>query len=375
VRDDAFYFLLSLMIQNLRLGGWLLALSLLASCHKDDSNPGTENLNVALTPVATSSVLWTGVAVPKDGRVFATFPRMDTDTIPYSLAVVSGNTATPWPNADWNTWNPTLAPQNHFVSVQGLYLDANNFLWVLDSASPQMRGVVSGGAKLLKFDPTTGQLVQRIDFDNTVVYPSSYLNDVRVDAQKNFAYLTDSNQGAIIVVNLTTSRSRRLLGNDKSTKSENLVLEVEGRVWRNQSGKLPSVDADGLALTPARDYIYYHATTARGLYRIGTQYLQDESLTASQLASHVESLGETNPTDGMVFDPQGNLYLTDITQNAITRITTANQTQIVAQDAQLKWPDSYAVGADGALYVTTSQLHIPRKERTEPYRLFKLSIP
>lgn len=350
-------------------------LTLLASCHKDDTTPGTENLQVALTPVATSTVLWTGVAVPKDGRVFATFPRMDTDTIPYSLAVVNGTQATPWPNADWNTWSPTIAPQNHFVSVQGLYLDSNNFLWVLDSASPQMRGVVSGGAKLLKFDPVTGQLVQRIDFDNTVVYPGSYLNDVRVDAAKNFAYLTDSNQGALIVVNLTTQRSRRLLGNDASTKSENLILTVEGRIWRNQSGKLPSVDADGLALTPNRDYLYYHATTARGLYRIGTQYLQDETLTASQLASHVEHVADTDPTDGMAFDAQGNLYLTSITQNAVTRITPAGQLQIVTQDAQLKWPDSYGIGPDGALYVTTSQLHIPRKQRTEPYRLFKLTPP
>ena len=358
------------------MAGALLALGLLASCRKDDDTPDIENLNVTLTPVATSSVLWTGVAVPRDGRLFATFPRMDTDTIPYSLAVVSGSTATPWPDATWNTWDPSLPPQNRFVSVQGLYLDSNNFLWVLDAASPQMRGVVAGGAKLLKFDPVTKQLAQRIDFDNTVVYPGSYLNDVRVDAAKNYAYITDSNQGAIIVVNLTTGRARRTLAADPSTKSENLILEVEGRVWRNQSGKLPSVDADGLALTPARDYLYYHATTARGLYRIGTQYLQDESLTASQLTSHVESLGETNPTDGMVFDPQGNLYLTDVTENAITRITPNKQTQIVAQNGQLKWPDSYAVGAaDGALYVTTSQLHIPRKQRTEPYRLFKLTLP
>ena len=217
------------------------------------------------------------------------------------------------------------------MSVQGLYLDSNNFLWVLDSASPQMRGVVSGGAKLLKFDPVTGQLAQRVDFDNTVVHPGSYLNDVRVDAARNFAYITESGQGAIIVVNLSTGRSRRLLGQDPSTKSENLVLTVEGRVWRNQTGQLPSVNVDGLALTPARDYLYYHATTARTLYRIGTQYLQDEALTPSQLAAHVENLGETVPTDGMVFDPQDNLYLIDITQDAVTRLTPAGQTQVVAQ--------------------------------------------
>jgi sugar lactone lactonase YvrE len=269
-----------------------------------------------------------------------------------------------------------MPPQNKFVCVQSVYIDANNFLWVLDAASPSMRGVVPGGAKLLKFDVATRQVVQRIDFnDQTVVYPTSYLNDVRIDTQANVAYITDSNAGALIVVNLASGRARRLLGNHPSTKSENLILTVEGRVWRNQTGELPDVDADGLALSPNRDYLYYHATTARTLYRIATQYLRDEALPQAQLAQRVERVTATNPTDGMEIDPAGNLYLTDVENNAVTRIRPGGEFQIVAQDAQLKWPDSYAVGPDGAIYVTTSQLHIPRRERTEPYRIFKLAVP
>ncbi|WP_324674890.1 L-dopachrome tautomerase-related protein [Hymenobacter sp. GOD-10R] len=348
------------------------SLGLLASCNDDNDGPNQPiSLGVPLAQVATSTVQWTGVGVSKEGRIFANFPRMETDTIPYSVAEVSGAQATPFPNADWNTWNPTLSAQNHFVCVQSVIVDDQNFLWVLDAASPQMRGVVQNGAKLLKFDLSTKQLVQRISFPETVVYPGSYLNDVRVDTQKKFAYITDSNIGAIIVVNLATGESRRLLGNDPSTKSENLILTVEGRVWRNRAGQLPSVHSDGLALTPDRAYLYYHATTARTLYRIGTQYLQDAALPGPQLAQKVENLGQTEPTDGMEFDPAGNLYLTTIQLNAVTRITPGNQTQIVSQSTQLKWPDSYAVGPDGSLYVTTSQLHIPRAERTEPYRIFK----
>jgi sugar lactone lactonase YvrE len=268
-----------------------------------------------------------------------------------------------------------MSPTNKFVCVQSVYVDANNFLWVLDAASPQMRGVVPGGAKLLKFDVATRQVVQRINFDETIAYPTSYLNDVRVDTQANVAYITDSNQGAIIVVNLTSGRARRLLSNHPSTKSENLIITVEGRVWRNRSGKLPSLDSDGIALSPNRDYLYFHALTARPLYRIATQYLRDEALPESQLAQRVELVANTNPPDGMAFDPAGNLYLTDIENNAVTRITAGGQFQLVAQDAQLKWPDSFSVTSDGAVYVTTSQLHIPRAQRTEPYRIFKLAVP
>ena len=199
------------------------------------------------------------------------------------MAEIRSTQAVPFPDTTWNTWKPSLPAQNRFVCVQSVYTDANNFLWVLDAGSPQMRGVVRGGAQLLKFDAGTRQLVQRIDFDETVAYPTSYLNDVRVDTERNVAYLTDSNQGAIIVVNLATSRSRRLLGNHPSTKSENLILTVENRVWRNRSGQLPSIDSDGIALSPDRDYLYYHALTGRTLYRIRTQYLLDESLPAAQL--------------------------------------------------------------------------------------------
>lgn len=352
------------------------ALSLLLAvtgCKNDTEE--TAIPGVILNEVATSTVQWTGVAVARDGRIFANFPRMETDTIPYSVAYVNGNQATVFPNADWNTWNPSLPPQSHFVCVQSVYIDDQNNLWVLDAASPQMRGVVKGGAKLLKFNPTTGQLLQYVSFDDeTIVYPGSYLNDVRIDTQKNYAYITDSNQGAIIVVNLSTSKARRVLSLSPTTKSEGVVITAEGRVWRNQAGKVPSVDADGIALTPQRDYIYFHATTGRTLYRIATAALQDESLSASQLNSRVERVTETDPTDGLLFDPNGNLYLTYIQQNAVERMTPAGELQRVVQDSRLKWPDSYAYGPDSSLYVTTSQLHIPRLERTEPYRIFKFRV-
>lgn len=360
-----------------RLYGSLLALTLslgIVSC-KDDTEETTLP-GVTLTQVAQSRVQWTGVAVSREGAIFANFPRMETDTIPYSVAIVSGEQVTLFPNDTWNTWNPSLDPRDRFVCVQSVYIDDQNNLWVLDAASPSMRGVVRGGAKLLKFNPVTRALLQRIDFtDETLVYPSSYLNDVRVDTQKNFAYITDSNQGAIIVVNLTTGKVRRLLARSPLTKSENLIIVTEGRVFRNASGKLPQIDSDGLALTPQRDYIYYHALTANSLYRIPTAALQDESLTDTQIAQRVERVGSTDPVDGMLFDPAGNLYLSYIQQNAVARLLPNGEIQRVVQDPLLKWPDSFGYGPDGAIYVTSSQLHIPRPERTEPYRIFKFTVP
>ena len=350
-----------------------LVLGLLVSCRTDEDAvvPG-----ITLTQVASSTVQWTGVTLSQLGKVFACFPRMEVDTIPYSVAVVNGNQITPFPNATWNTWNRSLSPQDHFICVQSVYVDDQNNVWVLDPASPQMQGVIKGGAKLLKFDSTTGDLLQRIIFeDETVVYPTSYLNDIRVDTQKQVAYITDSGQGGIVVVNLATAKARRLLGLDASTKSEGTVIVAEGRTYRTQSGKVPSTDSDGIALNPQRTHLYWHALTGRSLYRIPTDALLNESLTAAQVSAQVEKVADTEPTDGMIFDPSGNLYISAIQQNAVIRIRPDGTQERMVQDALLKWPDTFALGPDGRLYVTSSQLHIPRSERIDPYRLFSLNLP
>lgn len=365
------------MKRLLQLATLLAALTLtFVACNRDDEDddlptPGT---TVSLTSFATSQVLWTGVTATKENRVFACYPRMDTDTIPYAVAEVSATQATPFPNADWNAWAPGLNPADHFISVQSVYVDDRNFLWVLDPANPQMRGVVPGGAKLLKFDPNTRQLVQRVDFDQTVAPLSSYLNDVRVDTERNVAYLTESGRGAIIVVNLATGRSRRLLANSRTTKSENLIVTVEGRIFRQKDGSLGNFNADGIALSPRRDYLYYHAVTARGLYRIPTATLLDESLTEGQVEQKVQYLGDTEPVDGMIFGRDSSLYLTYVQRNAIARITPQGQLQGVVRDSLLKWPDTFALAPDGGLYVTSSQLHIPRPQRTQPFRIFKMNF-
>lgn len=360
-----------------RINQWLalagLALGTLTGCTNNNDDavvPG-----ITLSQVATSTVQWTGVTLSQQGRVFACFPRMEVDTIPYSVAVVNGNQITPFPNQDWNTWNRSLSPQDHFICVQSVVVDDQNNLWVLDPASPQMQGVITGGAKLLKFNPATGALLQRITFDDQmIVYPTSYLNDVRIDTQKQIAYITDSGSGGIVVVNLATSKYRRLLGLDASTKSEGTIITAENRIYRTQAGKVPSIDSDGIALNPQRTHLYWHALTGRSLYRIPTDALLNESLTAAQVAAQVQKVADTEPTDGMIFDASGNLYISAIQQNAVIRISPTGAQERMVQDPLLKWPDTFALGPDGQLYVTSSQLHIPRRERTDPYRIFKFNL-
>ena len=133
--------------------------------------------------------------------------------------------------------------------------------------------------------------------------------------------------------------------------------------------------ADGIALSPDGQWLYYHALTGRTLYRVPTKVLTDEGQDPNEIPRQIENLGRTGNCDGMEYDAAGRIFLTQIEQNAVARFAPAgsgNRVEILAQSSELAWPDSFAVGPDGGLYVTASRIH----QQPEPpglYRLFKLT--
>lgn len=324
----------------------------------------------------------TGIAVSKQGRIFVNFPRWDKDPL-YSVAeVMPDGSLRPYPDAGWNRWGMDEAnhPEAHFVCVQSVYVDDDDFLWILDPASPAFKGVVSGGVKLLKVNLATDLVERVIPFDDSVAPTSSYLNDVRIDPAEDVAYITDSGAGAILVVDLASGKSRRLLADHPSTKSEpGYVPVIDGKELRNESGQAPKIHADGIAVDAEGEYLYYHALVARTLYRIKTSYLKDARFTEPQLAAHVEKVAETGAVDGMLMDENDNLYLTALEENAIKRYLIDSDTfEMVVQDGLIQWPDSMSISPDGYLYFTASQINrMPRfnygvDNRILPYRFFKI---
>ncbi len=365
---------------------FLVALLLLGGCATNpiSYDPALMPVQEALIEYPLSNDQVTGVAVSHQARIFVNFPRWDKDPL-YSVAeLLPDGSLHPYPDNDWNRWgmDEVNHPESHFVCVQSVAIDADDSLWVLDPASPGFKGVVPGGAKLVKINLNTDTIERVILFDHTTAPGKSYLNDVRIDHEGDFAYITDSGIGAIIVVDLSTGKSRRRLEAHPSTKAEpGYVPVIGGKELRDENGMVPQIHVDGIAMDSAGKYIYYHALTSRTLYRIKTSALKDFALSEKQLAGYVEKVVETGAVDGMLMDAHDNLYLAALEENAIKRYRPAEDIlDTIVKDDVIRWPDSIAVSPDDDLYFTASQIHrMPRfnygkDERILPYKLFRISL-
>ncbi|MBC8083317.1 MAG: SMP-30/gluconolactonase/LRE family protein [Hymenobacter sp.] len=325
-----------------------------------------------------------GVAVLPDGRVFGDFPRWDNSPVSPVAEIGTDGSLKPYPDAAWCTWNETVRnePQKHWICPQSVYADKTGMLWVLDPASPGLKGTVPGGPKLVRIDPKTNKVVQNISIPESVAARKSYLNDVRIDTENHFAYMTESGIGALVVVDLKSGKARKLLEKHPSMLADTtLNIKADGQELRDPTGKQARFNADGIALSQDLQYLYWKPLTSYKLYRIKTAALRNPALTDAQLSQQIEDLGKVPACDGMEIDAKNNVYLTAFENHSIVRRTPAGQIEPVVQDPRLEWPDTFAFAADGMLYVTNSAIHKTATfnqgvgKQDQPYHIFRMKMP
>lgn len=344
----------------------------LAACN----NSGQTNKNTTDT-IATSSVVpqleevfadpayqLTGVAVAKDGRLFTNYPYW-TVKHTYSVVEVVNGKPVPYPDTTWNSFKKGEDGQNKFVCVQSVVADDQGFLWVVDAAGIDKGPVYQKANKVLKINLATNTIDRIYRFPESVAGQDSYLNDIRIDNENGFAYITTSTNGGIIVLNTKTGASRLVLHDHYSTRADRDYHFEQRNVTM-------IVNSDGIALTADQQWLYYKPLTDDKLYRINTSLLRNFQTSLKTLQDSVKDLGKFVTTDGMILDKEGNLYMGDLEKSAIVKVTPDLQMHYIAQDkAQLLWPDSYSISADGYLYISCSQITYPP---TLPYKIFRLKL-
>ncbi|SHF45203.1 L-dopachrome tautomerase-related protein [Dysgonomonas macrotermitis] len=335
------------MKQKISLVALAFIVVLLSACSAKDS----------FEKVAESDYQWTGIAVSGEGRIFVNYPTWQLAS-PFKVAEIVNGKEIAYPSEEIN---------NLFVCVQSVVIDKLNRLWVLDPANPQFKGVVEGGPKLYQIDIQTNDIVKIYNFPETVYTPTSYLNDVRIDTKDEIAYMTDSEDGGIIVLDLKSGSSWRALNSGCPA----VLANLDGIDFKSTGKSKGITNSDGIELSEDNQTLYFSALTANILYQIPTSVLRDTMLVPEERCKEVSVLNNKNvPTDGMVLY-NNSLYMADLPNESLWAFDLkTKEGRSFDFGTTIRWADSFAVGADGYIYFTTSQINYPEKERVQ-YGIYK----
>lgn len=269
----------------------------------------------------------------------------------------------PYPNAAWNHYAAKAPGRSQWIAVQALWVDRANHLWALDKSRPG--APANQPPKLVEFDLSTQRPLHRYTFTHTLKAGDS-LNDVRVDLKHGYAYLSNaSNGGGIVVLKLSTGRSRLLLRGERSSVADPQQHLMFGkRVALTRQGRPLHLDTDGIALSPDRRWVYYRPLSDHHYWRIPTATLIDTSLSAGQRAASVQYLGDNVLSGGLAMSDAGVLYAGDLEHHSVVALTPVRVNGHMRLDARtlvhdpkrLAWADGFAI-AQGQLYIADSHLN------------------
>jgi sugar lactone lactonase YvrE len=360
-------------MKNLFASAVFSAISILTQAQPSPIKPKLELV------FADNTYQLTGVAISQTGRLFTNYPLWS-DTYKYALVEIKEKQAIPFPNLSMNSWKQGEPGKEKWVCVQAVYIDDEDYMWVVDPASPKMKKVYEQSHKLVKIN-LSGNSIEKVYTFQGIADENSYINDVRVDTKLQFAYLTNSNTGGIVIVDLKTGKARQVLQSHYSVRSvPDFKFIIDGKELTKNDVPV-KMHSDGIALSPDGKWLYYKPLTDNKLYRVKTEDLRNESFSAQELAAKVEDLGKFVTTDGMIFDQAGNLYLGDLQKSAIVKISPDLKMSTLIQNDRLIWPDSYSVSKDGYLYISCSQIQKQPdynngiNKRTSPYTIYRIKLP
>jgi sugar lactone lactonase YvrE len=326
-----------------------------------------------------------GIGISAKGRVFATAPSSQIRSR-FSVVEVDPKTGAvvPYPDAAWNNFSDQRDGNSEWISVQALWVDKKDHLWALDSSLSKV-DQERLPPKLVDFDLSSNRVTQQYDFKGVVSEKDS-LNDVRVDNVHDYAYLTNAgNKGSLVVLDLKTRKARQVLVGDRSTFADpGQHLMIGNRVALRPDGSVVAVQADGIALSPDVQWLYYRPLTDHNYWRVPTSALRDTKLSEQELAGKVEYLGSSVLSGGLIMDGKDTLYGGDLEHHSVVEFTPTPDRKLrskifVSDPSKLSWADGFAIGGGGYLYIADSHLwEVAFKDnlpRSGPFTIFKVKLP
>jgi hypothetical protein len=235
-----------------------------------------------------------------------------------------------------------------------------------------------GAAKVVRIDSVTGAVVRIYVLGATAALPGSYVDDIRI--RGDHGYLTDAGRPGLIVLDLKTGRTRRVLEDAPATRApDNRVINVAGQILDGPDGKPLKVASDPLELSPDGRVLYFGPLEGPWS-SIETRFLDDASLSSTELLARVKPWADLPPVGGTVMDSNGDLYFTDLAESALKRRAADGKIATIVQDDRLHWVDAPFVDTHHAIWLPVPQLdraalfHGGVSQIQWPVQLFRLPL-
>ena len=297
----------------------------------------------------------------------------------YRVMRKRGQTWEPFPNREMNV--PGSGATTELDSVLGV-VNNGHIVWMLDNGR---RGETL--PKLVAWDTKRDELHRVIPI--MAVTRSSILKNLVLDPNHPFIYIADPANGidsAIIVVNLQTNLTRRVLQGHSSVRHDpsiNIVLDGKPLEARRADGQLatPLTGVSPFAVDRRGEWLYYGPRNSTTLYRIKTDLLRRPNLSIAALNANVKGFCPKPVCDSIVIDSRDRIYFSDIGNNAVSYVSPEDQYLTInplITDPRMVWPGGLIFGTDGQLHFFINQLNRApifnggKNKSATPYYLFKI---
>lgn len=287
------------------------------------------------------------IAVGPDGRIFLSVHGFYGQPIKLVELLKDGSTK-PYPTKKW-AYQPNNSDEGLY-DVLGLNVDQNGVLWLLDGSTEERSGRIIG------WDTKKEKLERIIYLGRPVITNNSFLNDLAIDLKNNAIYVADAGAASIIVVDLVTGQTRKVLAGTDVTKANDIDMIVDGKVVM-LGGKPARVGINPITIDPDNHYLYFGAMSGTSMYRVKTADLVNTAINDEELEKRVTRYGDKPISDGSTIDGGGNVYITSVTDDSIGVIKTDGTYEKLFQRDDLSWPDGFSYGPDHKIYVTVNELH------------------
>jgi len=353
-----------------------LSLLILSACAHPHVSPVTEqpvNASPATPLAALGDARPTSVAISPAGRVFVSLfapvytesDRIDDLTPPPpALAEVVGNQLRPVMSETWGRWDGKRdhTTLRRFVRVTSLAIDQQHRLWVLDAGNARPgKAIVPGGAKLVVIDLDDRSVAAVHYLDEKHDLPEGAdLTDLAIDADGTRVFLADAGTDAIHTLHTETGVLHvALAGMDVLRAEPNTTPIVGGQAWQDMWGRTPRQGVTSIAATRDGQWVYFHALTARTLYRVPTDVLRDPQTPVHTREQAVEAAGTFgSAVTALRTDHAGQVFATAIEKDAVMVRRLDGRCETAVADARLVWPESLSLDPHFHMVIATSARHL-----------------